>query len=677
MMKSVLIANRGEIACRIMRTAKSRGLRSIAVYSEADRFAKHVKFADDAVCIGPALATKSYLSVDAILDAAKRTQADAIHPGYGFLSENAEFVDACTRQGIRFIGPSADSIRAMGQKDAAKRLMEEAGVPVVPGYHGDNQDPHFLRDRAADIGYPVLIKARSGGGGKGMRRVDKSEDFPAALEAAQREAQSSFGDAHVLVEKFVAKPRHIEVQVFGDSSGQVVHLFERDCSLQRRHQKVIEEAPAPGMTQSIRHAMTSAAVKAAEVINYEGAGTIEFIVDSSQGLREDGFWFMEMNTRLQVEHPVTEAITGIDLVDWQFRIADGEPLPLTQSQIMLNGHAVEARLYAEDPESGFLPATGTLEHWQLSELGRVDSGVDQGDEVLPHYDPLLAKLITHASTRDRAFSCLAQQLSSSAVLGTRTNREFLRRLVSQTEVMAGRFDTAFIADHINELVEPNYLAEIMAVAAVALVDPSAFLHVGIAESAEPLTSGTNGVAVALGAWQLWGEVQRSVTLIYKGSNIRFRLMQARSGESHPVWRVFSDDAVFFPSGGICIEPFPSGRIIIDGVDKRGLVLIKQQFIYVQTAEETGEFGRVTPGEQVAQSESSSVIVSAMPGRIVALNCQLGDQVKAGQALISMEAMKMEQELSCSRDGVVESIPVSVGDQVAQGAELVRLKEDNS
>ncbi|MEM7289987.1 MAG: biotin carboxylase N-terminal domain-containing protein, partial [Pseudomonadota bacterium] len=428
MPKKLLIANRGEIACRIMETAHEMGVETVAVFSDADVNAQHRLIADEAVHIGQAVASESYLRGDKIIQAALDTGADAIHPGYGFLSENSVFVEAVEKAGLTFVGPSAEAIRAMGLKDAAKKLMQEAGVPVVPGYHGDMQDPGFLAAKANEIGYPVLIKARAGGGGKGMRKVDEPKEFAAALQGAQREGEASFGDGHVLIEKYVTAPRHIEVQVFGDNHGNVVHLFERDCSLQRRHQKVIEEAPAPGMSEEMRTAMGEAAIKAAQAINYSGAGTIEFIVDGSNGLHPDRFWFMEMNTRLQVEHPITEAITGIDLVEWQLRIADDEYLPKFQDELSINGHAFEARLYAEDVPKGFLPATGTLEYLEFSDAARNDSGVAEGDTISPYYDPMIAKVITHAETRKEALEELESALGETRIAGTVTNVAFLRAL---------------------------------------------------------------------------------------------------------------------------------------------------------------------------------------------------------------------------------------------------------
>ncbi len=421
MFKTLLIANRGEIACRIMRTAQRMGISTVAVYSDADANSAHVALADRAVRIGPPPPRESYLSIAAVLAAAKSSGADAIHPGYGFLSENADFAEACAAAGIAFVGPPASAIRAMGLKDRAKALMAKAGVPIVPGYLGDDQSTDQLMKEAAKIGYPVLIKAVAGGGGKGMRRVDDASAFVAALEGAKREARSAFGDDKVLIEKYVSRPRHIEVQVFADTRGNAVHLFERDCSLQRRHQKVIEEAPAPGMSAAMRKSIGEAAVKAAKAVNYVGAGTIEFIADASDGLKPDRIWFMEMNTRLQVEHPVTESITGTDLVEWQLRVAAGEPLPKKQSELHINGHAIEVRLYAEDPQKGFLPSIGTLERLRLSHNVRVDTGVREGDTVTPFYDPMIAKVIAHDTTREAAAARLAAALEESQVAGLQTN----------------------------------------------------------------------------------------------------------------------------------------------------------------------------------------------------------------------------------------------------------------
>src|SRR5262245_16945483 len=453
MFDSVLIANRGEIACRIARTAKRLGVRTIAVYSEADARALHVRLCDEAHLIGPAPVTESYLVIDKILDVAVRAGAQCIHPGYGFLAERAEFADACAAEDIVFVGPPPAAIRAMGLKDQAKGLMARAGVPVVPGFHGERQEPKFLKEKAYEIGYPVLIKPVAGGGGKGMRRVDRHADFDAELEGAMREAASSFGDARVLIEKYVTAPRHIEIQVFADTHGNVIHLHERDCSLQRRHQKVLEEAPAPGMTAELRALMGRAAVEAARAVGYVGAGTVEFIADGAGELRPDGFWFMEMNTRLQVEHPVTEAITGIDLVEWQFRVAAGEKLPLKQDAVPLAGHAVEARLYAEDPEKGFLPSTGKLLalDFPAQEGIRIDTGVAAGDEVSPFYDPMVAKLIAHGATRDQALDRLGSALERTVVAGPGSNLGLLAALTRAPEFRQGRHDTGFIDRNPGEL----------------------------------------------------------------------------------------------------------------------------------------------------------------------------------------------------------------------------------
>ncbi len=481
MISSLLIANRGEIACRIIRTARAMGIRTVAVYSDADATALHVRQADEAVHIGPSPARESYLVGEKIIAAALATGAEAIHPGYGFLSENAEFAQAVIDAGLIWVGPAPASITAMGLKDAAKTLMAAAGVPVTPGYMGENQDPAFLAERAAEIGYPVLIKAVAGGGGKGMRMVEDAADFIDALASCQREATASFGNAHVLIEKYIQRPRHIEVQVFGDTHGNIVHLFERDCSLQRRHQKVIEEAPAPGMDEATREALCAAAVKAAKAVDYVGAGTIEFIADASEGLRADRIWFMEMNTRLQVEHPVTEEITGVDLVEWQLRVASGEPLPKKQGELAIQGWAMEARLYAEDPAKGFLPSIGKLEHFYLpirrpvldtgigfaSDAGaksqapyqvrgdvRVDTGVEEGGEVSPFYDPMIAKLIATGDTRAEAIAALRNGIDGTEVWPVKTNAGFLGRLLDLPEFGVGDVDTGLIAREVDALVTP-------------------------------------------------------------------------------------------------------------------------------------------------------------------------------------------------------------------------------
>ncbi len=472
---SLLIANRGEIACRIIRTAKDLGLRTIAVCSDADREALHVRQADAAVHIGPSPAKDSYLDGARILAAAKASGADAIHPGYGFLSENADFAESVIAAGLVWVGPDPASIRAMGLKDAAKKLMAEAGVPVTPGYLGEDQSVERLAREAEAIGYPVLIKALAGGGGKGMRRVDAPTDFADALASCQREAAASFGDDRVLLEKYIACPRHLEVQIFGDKHGNIVHLFERDCSLQRRHQKVIEEAPAPDIDPAAQQALYDAAVRAAAAVNYVGAGTIEFIADASEGLRPDRIWFMEMNTRLQVEHPVTEEITGVDLVEWQLRVAAGEPLPLPQDEITAQGWAMEARLYAEDPVRGFLPSTGRLDLFQTGYGGRVDTGVEEGGEISPYYDPMIAKLIARGDSREEAREQLLDMVRETAVWPVKTNAAFLARLLEQEDFVRGQPDTGLIERHVDDLTAPPVpSAGALTRAAMAMVPRSLF-----------------------------------------------------------------------------------------------------------------------------------------------------------------------------------------------------------
>lgn len=660
-MKTLLIANRGEITCRIITTARRMGVRTVAVYSAADARAKHVAMADEAVFIGPAPSSESYLNIERIIHAAEIAGADAIHPGYGFLSENPELAEACVSAGITFVGPSARCMRAMGLKDAAKRLMEAAQVPVVPGYHGDLQDSAYLAEKAQQLGYPILIKARAGGGGKGMRKVSDADAFPAALQAAQREARASFGDPHVLIEKWISKPRHIEIQIFGDMQGNIVHLFERDCSLQRRHQKVIEEAPAPGMTDLVRDAMTRAALKAARAIDYVGAGTVEFIVDSSQGLRADGFWFMEMNTRLQVEHPVTEAVTGVDLVEWQLRIANGESLPLTQNELRLQGHAVEARLYAEHPGAGFLPASGRLQCVELSGLGRVDSGVVTGDEVPSFYDPLLAKLIAHAPTREQAFARLVQQLAQSTVLGIPSNREFLWQLLQHPAVLSANFDTSLIEQALDSLIEPSQRCELAAIACVALLDP-------VGESANAPLS----LASRLGPWQLWGRVQRELRLEVNGSTMVFQVVLEGRENAIPMWQVHCCDLDAFPHNGIQVMRLGETKTRLNGIARETRLSVVGQQVHVQWGPWSDIFTHVRGDAQAGAKASSNNIQSPMPGRVVAIHCHVGDAVAAGQALLSVEAMKMEQELACDRDGIVEMIAVRIGDQVTQGMELLRL-----
>jgi 3-methylcrotonyl-CoA carboxylase alpha subunit len=645
MFDTILIANRGEIACRVIETARALGVKTVAVYSDADAGAKHVAMADHAVHIGGAAPADSYLRGDAIIAAAQATGAQAIHPGYGFLSENPDFVQAVEAAGLVFIGPSASAIRAMGLKDAAKALMQQAGVPVVPGYHGDNQDPEHLAGAADAIGYPVLIKAVAGGGGKGMRLVERPDEFAEKLASARAEARTAFGNEAVLVEKFVSKPRHIEVQVFGDGE-KAVHLFERDCSLQRRHQKVIEEAPAPGMTAEMRAAMGAAAVRAAEAIGYRGAGTVEFIVDGSNGLRSDGFWFMEMNTRLQVEHPVTEAITGVDLVEWQLRVAAGEALPRTQKQLVITGHAFEARLYAEDVPAGFLPATGRLDHLSFPTLARADSGVRAGDTISPHYDPMIAKVIVHGPTRAIALKRLAAALEQTEVAGTVTNLAFLGALARHSGFAAGDVDTGLIGRDLDLLIAaPEASSQIKAQAALVAL-------------------GLDGVNAPEVGFTLWQPLLRSVSLSCADEGIEVRAQCLGSdrvvfdidGQSvtaqrtDGVWRFDGDPAVPFARHGDRITLFTAGGItfsVVDPLDR-----------------------------DASGGAAGNVIEAPMPGAVRAVLVQAGDHVSEGQKLAVLEAMKMEHGLLAARDGVVAAVLVAEGDQVEAGMVLIQLEEEN-
>ncbi len=637
MFKSVLIANRGEIACRIARTARRMGLRVIAVYSEADGNALHVRSADEAHPIGPAPAAQSYLNGAKIIEVARKSKAESIHPGYGFLSENAEFAQTCAEAGIVFVGPSPDAIRAMGLKDRAKALMEKAGVPVVPGYHGERQTADFLAEKAYEIGYPVLIKAVAGGGGKGMRRVDLHAQFEEALEGASREAQAAFGDPRVLIEKYVIAPRHIEVQVFADNHGNAIHLNERDCSLQRRHQKVIEEAPAPGMTAELRAAMGQAAVAAAKAVNYSGAGTVEFIVDGSN-LGTSGFWFMEMNTRLQVEHPVTEAITGLDLVEWQFRVAAGEHLPLKQHEVKLTGHAVEARVYAEDPARGFLPSTGKLVALDFPSGVRVDTGVETGAEVSHFYDPMIAKLIAHAPSREAALDQLAGALERSIVVGPRSNVAFLAALCRTRDFRAGKFDTGFIDQHLAALT------------AQAKGRDNAAIALGAAKLLErERTRLTND---GCGPWDIADSFQL-------GGPRTTKLPLSADGE--PVVATITGGDVTVEGQG----PAP-GAVAIEAGDA----------IYVV---HHGNQTRITSRDfaaAAAHGGGSGLIRAPMHGKVLAVFVDEGAAVHRGQRLAILEAMKMEHTLAAPFDGTVTKVGVAPNSQVAEGATIMTIEESN-
>jgi len=643
MFDKILIANRGEIACRVMQTARSLGVKVVAVYSDADATAQHVQIADEAIHIGGSAPAHSYLLGDRIIEAALQTGAQAIHPGYGFLSENPDFVDAVQAAGLTFIGPSADAIRKMGLKDAAKVLMEEAGVPVVPGYHGANQDGDFLAQQAGQVGYPVLIKAVAGGGGKGMRLVEDPKDFADALASAQGEASTAFGNPDVLIEKYILQPRHIEVQVFGDGA-QAVHLFERDCSLQRRHQKVIEEAPAPGMTAEMRAAMGDAAVRAAEAIGYKGAGTIEFIVDGSDGLRPDGFWFMEMNTRLQVEHPVTEAITGVDLVEWQLRVAAGEGLPKQQDDLTITGHAFESRLYAEDVPKGFLPATGTLSYLAFPDGCRADSGVRTGDTISPFYDPMIAKVITHGATRAIALKQMGQALEGTQVAGTVTNLAFLGALCAHEGFAKGDVDTGLIGRDLDDLVQPVTVAP-QTVAQAAMI---ALELTGAPDWDQGFT--------------LWGGSWRGVALEWDGETHDIAVMLRGAGSA------------LVDVEGTVVEVLYQGGWSYDGVKAAHWVRSGDEITVFAGYGQA--FSLVDPLDRAASAGAGGNLIEApMPGLVKAVFATAGQPVKEGDRLAILEAMKMEHALLAARDGVVAEVLTEEGAQVEAGAALIRLEDE--
>ncbi|WP_298745988.1 acetyl/propionyl/methylcrotonyl-CoA carboxylase subunit alpha [uncultured Brevundimonas sp.] len=653
MFTSILVANRGEIACRVFRTARRMGIRTIAVHSEADADALHVREADEAVLIGPAPARESYLDAAKVLAAARATGAEAIHPGYGFLSENADFAEAVMAAGLVWIGPPPAAIRAMGLKDAAKTLMIAAGVPVTPGYQGEDQSDAVLTAEAARIGYPVLIKAVAGGGGKGMKRVDRPEDFADGLASARREGQSSFGDPRVLIETYITRPRHIEVQVFGDTHGTVVHLYERDCSLQRRHQKVIEEAPAPGMDAATRKAVTDAAIKAARAVNYEGAGTIEFIADASDGLKADRIWFMEMNTRLQVEHPVTEAVTGVDLVEWQLRVAAGEPIPLRQEDIPLNGWAMEARLYAEDPANGFLPSIGKLEHFRLPEDIRIDAGVEQGGEVSQFYDPMIAKLIVHADTREEAAEALADACASVEVWPVKTNAGFLVRCLEHPRFVEGDVDTGFIGAEEASLsnARPSAKTTAAALATIGLRADEALRG----KESSPWTDG-------LFAFRMNGAPTTPVVLYRDGERVAGELSGDHRGGAprHSAFDVHLEGETFQAIG----RP---ACVLIDGEQVSGAETGDGRVVVFEEGDAFEFTPRMRGGASGGPAADGS-LRAPMPGKIVAAPAKPGDTVARGQPVVVLEAMKMEHALVAPFDGVVETV-AAVGDQVADGTVL--------
>jgi propionyl-CoA carboxylase alpha chain/3-methylcrotonyl-CoA carboxylase alpha subunit len=650
LISSVLIANRGEIARRIIRTARELGVRTIAVYSEADAQAPFVMEADVAILIGPAPARESYLVPEKILAAARQTGAEAIHPGYGFLSENADFAQAVIDAGLVWIGPPPSAIRAMGLKDAAKKVMIAAGVPTTPGYLGDDQTVERLASEAAKIGFPVLIKAVAGGGGKGMRKVDNPADFAALLASCQREASASFGDDRVLLEKYVTRPRHIEVQVFGDSHGNVVHLFERDCSLQRRHQKVIEEAPAPGMDEATRAAVCGAAVKAAQAVGYVGAGTVEFIADASDGLRADRIWFMEMNTRLQVEHPVTEMVTGQDLVEWQLLVASGEPLPLEQDEITLDGWAMEARLYAENPATGFLPSTGPLTHFRLPEGDvRVDSAVEEGGEVTPFYDPMIAKLIAHGADREDAALRLAEACRLVEVYPVKTNAAFLAKCASHPDFIEGAIDTGFIEARLEELTDRAFTdAPTLAAIGQRL---EAFMEVDQPKADVWASAPSRLLGLRLNA----PRAAMSLPLSVDGRAVPLRVALAGGTGDDWSWDITVEDGR--PLDDVDVLPGTFGGdplYVFEGGDV-------QEF----------DFGYQGGGAHAAVSDGA--ILSPMPGKIVSVAVEAGQSVVKGQTLLTLEAMKMEHALAAPFDGVVTELSATAGGQVSEGVVLAKLE----
>jgi 3-methylcrotonyl-CoA carboxylase alpha subunit len=662
MFDKILIANRGEIACRVIKTAQRLGVRSVAVYSEADAASRHVALADEAVAIGPAPARDSYLCADKIVAAARESGAQAIHPGYGFLSENAAFAEACAAAGLVFIGPPVEAIRAMGSKSAAKQIMEKAGVPLVPGYHGEDQDDALLANEAERIGYPVLLKASAGGGGKGMRVVERPDDFDAALAAARRESEAAFGDTAMLVEKYLVKPRHVEIQVFADGHGEVVHLFERDCSLQRRHQKVLEEAPAPGLDPARREAMGRAAVDAARAIGYVGAGTVEFIVDA------DGtFFFMEMNTRLQVEHPVTELVTGQDLVEWQLRVAAGEPLPQTQDELGLNGHAFEARIYAEDPARDFLPATGHLAHLRFPDPGphvRIDTGVREGDVVSIHYDPMIAKLVVWDRDRDAALRRLQAALRATQVVGVTTNLDFLATVAAHPRYLAGDVDTGFIDRHRDDLVAPDapVTDAVLALASLDVLLRRRAEAVRAAEAGGDPHSPWHHTS----GWRLNEDNHQPLL---------FRV----DGAEHEVTVHYRDDhfVIDTPERSIVASGTidAAGDLVatLDGTRLTLTVVRDDADLTLFYRGQRHHLQLHDPATAAADEEvAGGGLTAPMPGKIVAVHVAAGDHVDRGAPLLVLEAMKMEHTIVAPSAGTVAEVRFAVGEQVDDGDALLVL-----
>ncbi|RZL92144.1 MAG: acetyl/propionyl/methylcrotonyl-CoA carboxylase subunit alpha [Variovorax sp.] len=667
MFKKILIANRGEIACRVAATARRMAVRTVAVYSDADAHANHVRACDASVHLGGSAPKDSYLRWEKILEAAKATGAEAVHPGYGFLSENEAFAQACADAGIVFIGPSPSAILAMGLKAESKRLMEKAGVPLVPGYHGAEQDPALLQREADRIGYPVLIKASAGGGGKGMRIVEKSDDFAAALASCQREAINSFGSDAVLIEKYVQRPRHIEIQVFGDTQGNYVYLFERDCSVQRRHQKVLEEAPAPGMTEAMRRQMGEAAVNAARAVNYVGAGTVEFIVEQTGGYEKPEamkFYFMEMNTRLQVEHPVTEAITGLDLVEWQLRVAFGEPLPLKQDQLQIHGHAIEARICAENPDNNFLPATGTLHVYRKPAVHtafqrsrvRIDDGVREGGEISPFYDSMIAKLIVHGATRAEALARLDAALAQVHIVGVQTNVQFLRGILATDSFADAKLDTALIERERAVLFDRERLG--LPLAAAAAIARQCITE-WPAKTPEPFARRDGFRAL--------GEYVRRFEFEFRGEPASAALTYKRDGSFHLEAGGVAGPLVVgeFPSGEFEVE-FDGGRHTLNVYERNGTshVFAAQGATTILAVDRLAHAGDT-------QAEGGR-LTAPMPGKVVSFAVKAGDKVAKGQPLAVMEAMKMEHTIAAPADGTVEELMFAPGDQVTEGAELLRM-----
>jgi 3-methylcrotonyl-CoA carboxylase alpha subunit len=665
MFTKVLIANRGEIACRVVKTARRLGVRTVAVYSEADAEARHVRLADEAVLIGPASARESYLSVERVLDAAHRTSTQAIHPGYGFLSENEELAEACAGAGIVFIGPPVTAIRAMGSKSEAKRLMERAGVPLVPGYHGDIQEPSFLQAQAQHLGYPVLIKAALGGGGKGMRIVEQATDFAAALESCRREARAAFGDDSVLIEKYLVRPRHIEIQVFGDAHGNCVHLFERDCSVQRRHQKVLEEAPAPGMTPERRQAMGRAAVEAARAVGYVGAGTVEFIAS-----RDGTFYFMEMNTRLQVEHPVTEMITGLDLVEWQLRVAAGEPLPLTQEQLSIRGHALEARVYAEDPAKGFLPSTGRLAHLAppAESLNvRVDTGVDEGDEITPHYDPMIAKLIVWDVDRERALARMLQALAQYRIVGVANNIEFLSRLVACPAFANADLDTSLI-EREQAFLFPEHESvprDVFLVAALAtLLREEEAARRAAARDADPFSPWH-----LRDGWRLNSRCERK--LVFRAGDAEKSVQVGYAGGA---FELELEGRRILAHGELGANAML--RVDLSGMRMDASVVLAGEKRHVFLHGRVYQLSRVDPLHHGAEGGGAEGgLLAPMPGKVIAQLAHAGARVARGAPLLILEAMKMEHTITAPAAGLLKSFRFAVGEQVGEGAELVEFEAE--